>query len=151
MSFSQGACAMTIAFRQGSVLTIIGPGGVLHALFSTIAVRLEAGQWGSRFPLIMNALYGGSLPAEHAKAAMVEMTTIRQELSHVLPALVVWDIEQPDLRPPWADQVGNHVTHLAHYFVTITGRNLVDEIIDNLESQIEFGGPFEVVPFDGRR
>ncbi len=55
---------MTIAFRQGSVLTIIGPGGVLHALFSTIAVRLEAGQWGSRFPLIMNALYGGSLPAD---------------------------------------------------------------------------------------
>jgi hypothetical protein len=141
---------VTIAFKQGSVLTIIGPGGVLHALFSTIAVRLEAGQWGSRFPLIMNGLYGGSLPAAHAKAAMVEMTTIREELSQLLPALVVWDIEQPDQKPPWGDQVGDHVKHMAHYFMTITGRNLVDEIIDNLESQIEFGGPMEIVPFDGR-
>jgi hypothetical protein len=39
---------------------------------------------------------------------------------------------------------------MAQYYVTETGRNLVDEIIDNLESQVQFGGPLEVVPFDGR-
>ncbi len=139
---------MTIAFKQGSVLTIIGPGGLLQSLFSTIAVRLEDAKWGSRFPLIMHGLYGGSLPAEHANAALEEMEAIRRELALVPPSQAVWDIERPDQQPPWGSSVGDHVKHMAQYFVTITGRNLVDEVIDNLQSQIEFGGPLEIVPFD---
>jgi len=39
---------MTIGMRQGSVVTEIGPGGVMHSLMSTIAVHLEDGRWGSR-------------------------------------------------------------------------------------------------------
>jgi hypothetical protein len=141
---------MTIAFRQGATLTIIGPGAILHALFSTIAARLEAGAWGSRFPMLMNHLYQGSLASEHARAAMSEARTIKQELSQLPPRDVVWDIEDPKADPPWGREVGDHVRHLAQYFVTSTGRNLVDEVIDNLESQIEFGGPLEIVPFDGK-
>jgi hypothetical protein len=141
---------VTIAFRQKSVLTIIGPGGLLHALFSTIAMRLENGKWGSRFPLIMNSLYGGSLPEEHAKAAMKEAHQIREELAQLPPSQVVWDIEKPTQAPPFGTAVGGHVKNIAQYFVTTTGRNLVDEVIDNLESQIEFGGPLELVKFDGK-
>lgn len=141
---------MTIAFRQGSVLTVIGPGGLLHSLFSTIAARLENGDWGSRFPWIMNGLYGGALEERGAQAAYDEMIRIRSELAALPPSAVVWDIEQPGLQPPWGTQVGPHVTNMAQYYVTQTGRNLVDEIIDNLESQVQFGGPLEVVPFDGR-
>lgn len=141
---------MTIAFRQGSVLTVIGPGGVLHSLCSTIAVRLENGDWGSRFPWIMNGLYGGSLEEGAARLAYDEMLVIRNELAALPPSAVVWDIEKPGVAPPWGTQVGPHVTNMAQYFVTETGRNLVDEIIDNLESQLQFGGPLEIVPFDGR-
>jgi 2,3-bisphosphoglycerate-dependent phosphoglycerate mutase len=141
---------LTIAFKQGSVLTIIGPGGLLHSLFSTIAVKLEAGEWGSRFPWIMNGLYGGSLDERGAKAAFAEMQTIRRELAELPPSEVVWDIEKPGQAPPWGTAVGAHVQNMATYYVTQTGRNLVDEIIDNLESQLEFGGPLEIVPFDGK-
>lgn len=141
---------MTIAFRQGAVLTIIGPGGLLHALCSTIAVKLENGVWGSRFPLILNALYQGELAPQHARAAMQEAQAIKRELAALAPSEVVWDIEKPGAAPPWGDDVGAHVSNMAHYFVTSTGRNLVDEIIDNLESQIEFGGPLQIVPFDGK-
>ncbi|WP_312368437.1 Imm70 family immunity protein [Stenotrophomonas sp.] len=141
---------MTIAIRQGNVLTVIGPGGVLHSLFSTIAVLLENGKWGSRFPWIMNGLYGGSLADVGAKAAYDEMLEIRRELAQISPSEVVWDIENPELSPPWGNSFGSHVSHMADYYVTDTGRNLVDEIIDNLESQIEFGGPLQIVPFDGK-
>lgn len=141
---------MVIAFRQKSVLTIIGPGGLLHAFFSTVAMRLENGKWGSRFPLIMNGLHRGSLPEEHAKAAMKEAVQIRDELKQLPPLQVVWDFEEPGKPPPFGTVVGSHVKSIAQYFVTDTGRNLVDEVIDNLESQIEFGGPLEIVPFDGK-
>ena len=42
----------------------IGSGDFLHCFFSTVAVNLENGSWGSRFPLIMNKLYQGSLDME---------------------------------------------------------------------------------------
>ena len=133
------------------MLTIIGPGGILHALCSTIAAKLERGAWGSRFPRIMNELYQGSLAAEHATEAMREAQTIRSELALLPPKEIVWDIDQPGALPPWGERVGSHVANMAQYFVTTTGRNLVDEVVDNLESQIEFGGPLEIVPFDARR
>lgn len=132
------------------MLTIIGPGGLLHALCSTIAVKLENGVWGSRFPLIQNELYQGELASQNARNAMDEAQTIKRELGALAPTELVWDIERPDAAPPWGDDVGAHVSNMAHYFVTSTGRNLVDEIIDNLESQIEFGGPLQIVPFDGK-
>jgi len=138
---------MTIALKQGNVLTVVGPGSLLHSLFSTIAVRLENNNWGSRFPWIMNGLYGGCLEVQGAKAAYKEIQAIKQELAKLPPSMVVWDYENLSSTPPWGTEVGSHIQNMANYFVTTTGRNLVDEIIDNIESQIKFGGPVEIVPF----
>lgn len=46
--------------------------------FSTVAVNLEESSWGSRFPMIMNKLYQGSLEYENVNKALEEInTTIR--------------------------------------------------------------------------
>jgi len=140
---------MTVAFKQGSVFTEVGPGGVLQSFFSTIASRLEGGLWGSRFPTIMNSLYQGSIQATDAQTAISEMTEIRAELGALSPDYVVWDADAPGVDPPWGRQVGDHVKCVADYFVTTTGRNLIAEIFDNLESLEEFGGTLDVVSFDG--
>lgn len=141
---------MAVALKQENVITEIGPGGVLHSLFSTIAVRLERGDWGGRFPTIMRRLYDGKLERREAGAGLTEMTQIRKELATLPPAMVVWDAENPTLDPPWGRDVGAHVQNVAQYFVTTTGRNLVDEIIDNLESLRDFGGTLEVISYNDR-
>lgn len=141
---------MTIAMKQGSVITEIGPGSLLHSLFSTIAVRLEGGKWGSRFPFVLNKLYQGKLAQGDAMTAIAEMTQIRKLLAEVAPSQVVWDIDHLEQAPPWGDSVGGHVKNMANYYVTTTGRNLVDEIIDNLESLRDFGGSLEIISFDDR-
>lgn len=140
---------MTIALRQGTVLTIVGPGALLHSLLSTVAVRLENGQWGSRFPWIMNGLYGGELDERAAKAACAEMPQIRKELSQLPSTQIVWDIEHPNQQPPKVD-LARVPSNLAQCHITVTGRILIEEIIDNLECQMEFGGPLLIVPFDGK-
>lgn len=138
---------MTIALKQGSVFTEIGPGDLLHSLFSTVAVHLENGVWGARFPTILGELYQGSLPASDADAALVEMREMKRELSALPPDKVVWDIDNLSADPPWGRQVGAHVTSVAGYYVTTSQRNLVDEIIDNLESLQEFGGTLDIVSY----
>lgn len=140
---------MTVGLKQRSVVTEIGPGGLLHSLFSTIAVRLEKGQWGSRFPTIMNDLYGGSIQASQHDNALRELQQIQQELETIGPEKVVWDMDNPSIPPPWGTEIGSHVTSMAHYYVTITGRDLIAEIFDNLESLKEFGGTLDLVSYNG--
>jgi len=139
---------MTIGLKQGSVITEIGPGSILHALCSTIAVHLEGGRWGSRFPLLMEELYQGVLQARDVDAARAELIEVRKGLAELSPAQLVWDIERPDVKPAWAQEVGPHVTSMANFFVTTSGRNLLSELADNLESLKEFGGTLEVISYD---
>lgn len=141
---------MAVALKQANVITEVGPGGVLHSLFSTIAVRLEGGSWGGRFPHITGRLYGGRLKRREADAALREMRVIKKELSELPPTAVVWDADDPSLDPPWGRSVAEHVRSMAQYHVTTTGRNLVDEIIDNLESLRDYGGTLDIISYDDR-
>lgn len=75
----------------------------------------------------MRDLYGGALSDKSALTALDEMRAIRRELSLLPPSQIVWDIEHPGSLPPWGAEIGSHVENLAQYFVTSTGRNLVDE------------------------
>lgn len=140
---------MTIGLKQGSVVTEIGPGGLLHSLLSTVAVHLEGGKWGTNFPLIMGKFYQGSLPASDADRAFQEMQQIKDGLKSLTADKVVWDIEDLSKNPPWGRNVGPHVKSMADYYVTITRRNLVDEILDNLESLKEFGGTLDIISYEG--
>ena len=48
---------MAVGFTVGFYYYSIGSADFLHSFFSTVAVNLEDGKWGSRFPVLMNELY----------------------------------------------------------------------------------------------
>lgn len=64
---------MAVGFNVGFFWYQIGSGSFLHSFFSTVAVNLENSNWGSRFPLIMNKLYQGSLESEYVNVALMEL------------------------------------------------------------------------------
>lgn len=140
---------MTVGLRQGSVVTEIGPGGILHSFFSTVAVRLEASRWGDRFPVLMKKLYGGSIALEDADVATDEIAQIKAELSGLSPDSVIWDADDLTKQPPWGRELQPHVRSCADYWITTSARNLIDEIVDNLESLREFGGTLDVISYEG--
>lgn len=140
---------MTIAFKHGNVITDIGFGNTLHSLLSTVAVHLENGCWGSRYPHIMEKLLQGRLEATDARAACIEMLAIRKGLAALAPADVVWAIEDAGRQPAWGSAVGASVTSMADYHVTTAGRNLVDEMAACVAALAESGGTLEIIAFDG--
>ncbi|MBR4691664.1 MAG: immunity 70 family protein [Oscillospiraceae bacterium] len=103
----------------------IGTGDFFFSFFSTVAVRLEKEQWGSRFPVIMKELYRGSVPAEHLRQAEKELSQIRSELKRFPRSEVVWDYEDRSKQPPWGDNVSETIRDLSDYFVTSDGKNLL--------------------------
>lgn len=123
---------MSIAISVDNIATELGDSQFVHAFFSTIAVRLEGEQWGSRFPALMNELYQGRLEGERASTALQELRQIRQELKAFAPSEIVWDIDEPQASPPWGADISEDITDLSNYFVTSTGRDMFDAMEDPL-------------------
>lgn len=107
---------MAIAFKQNNVITEIGPGGVLHSLFSTIAYRIENG-WGNKFPTIMGDLYDGQLPQEKAKIGLQEIRQIKKALELLPPTDVIWDIEI-QMHSPHGERVLTLTSRMQHSFTS---------------------------------
>lgn len=112
---------MTIAFRHGAVITEIGIDVVLHCLLSTVAGRLEGGQWGTRFPLIMIKLYQGRLDAPDADSALQELRQIQAGLARLEADKVICDFNDLSRQPPWGDAVAPRIISVANYHTTNIG------------------------------
>jgi hypothetical protein len=135
---------MTVSLRVRDRLYEVGSADFFHAYFGTVAMRLEDGNWGSRFPALMTDLYGGRLPAAKAPAALSELAAIRAELAEHPPEDVVWDAEDRAARPPWGDEISPEITSLADYFWTSRGEPLAQVIEGAVREAIRSGADLVV-------
>lgn len=119
---------MAIGMRVGNSYWEIGDSNFIHSFFSTISYHLETDGWGTRFPVLLNELYQGSLRAQNSGSALEELGKVKRELSRFPPSQVVWDIENLEARPPWGDNISPDITDLSTYFVTSDGRDLFEVI-----------------------
>ena len=140
---------MTIAFRHGTVISEIGIDVVLHSLLSTAALRLEGGEWGSRFPLIMLKLYQGRLDSRDADSALQELLQIQAGLSSLEPDRVVWDFNDLSRQPPWGNAVAPRIISMANYHTTNTGQCLLDEMLDCVRALKRTGGVLDIITLEG--
>jgi len=136
---------MAVGLKSGSVVDEIGTQDFFHSFFSTIHHHLENGGWGSGYPILMTELYQGKLSPENALSALNELNAISKKLAALPPEKVVWDIDDLSATPPWGANISSDITDLSNYFVTSTGRDLIETIKKALESMLEHGGTMEIV------
>ena len=141
----QGERVMAVGFTVDFFYYSIGSADFLHSFFSTVAVNLEGGKWGSRFPVLMNELYQGKLPVEKADIASEELNTIREELKKFSPDKVVWDIDDLSKQPPWGKNISKDITDLSNYFVTSDGEDFISVIFKALNDSKEMNAPVEIM------
>lgn len=126
-----------VGFKIGCIWYEIGAASFLHSFFSTVAYNLEGGNWGTRFPVIMNELYQGELTNANVPNAKVELNTIESELKNLSPDKVIWDMEDLGKQPPWGTRISNQITDLSNYFVTSDGRDFLTIFRKALDDAIE--------------
>lgn len=115
-----------VGLKLGPIFYSIGTGSFVHCFFSTIAVRLENENWGSRFPVLMNQLYRSELSYEDVDAVLLELKQIQSELMTLDIGEVVWDMDDRSKKPPWGDELSASISNLSNYFVTVDGKDLFD-------------------------
>lgn len=116
---------MSLSFHVGEKRYEIGSSSFLKSFFSTVFVRLEKEDWGSRYPTVMQELYSGKLSHFHAGAAENELASIREGLTALTPDAVIWDFEDRGAKPPWGDAISPGINSLGNYFVTSDGKDLI--------------------------
>jgi 2,3-bisphosphoglycerate-dependent phosphoglycerate mutase len=138
---------MPVGLKLGSITDEVGSSQFLHAFFSTVSGNLEPSGWGTRFPVLLNKLYQEGLPQADARAALDELGLIEEELRQLPPSKVIWDMAQPSLSAPWGNDISPDITHLANYFLTTTGRDLLGVLREILEELQTVGGVVQVVSY----
>ncbi len=124
---------MAVGFKVKFYWYQIGHGDFLHSFFSTVAYNLENGNWGSRFPVIMNELYQGKVKLKDVDDALEELGIIKKELQAFSPERIVWDIEDLAKQPPWGKEISKDITDLSNYFVTSDGNDFLTVFSHALE------------------
>lgn len=135
---------MAVGFKVKFYWYQIGYGDFLHSFFSTVAYNLEKGDWGSRFPVIMNELYQGKIDCEDTHKALEELKVIKKELQVFSPDKVIWDIEDLSKQPPWGNNISNEITDLSNYFVTSDGNDFLSVFTHALEKAEEIHSEIEI-------
>lgn len=136
---------MSVGLQTKYYWYTIGTGDFLHSFFSTIAFNLEGGDWGSRFPYLMNELYSGEIAPQRIGEAKAELEQIKEELEKFPPSEVVCDIENLEAQPPWGDNISDSITNLSNYFITSEGEDLFEVFDAALSMAEEIGEPVKIV------
>lgn len=71
-----GESIMAVGFKVKYYWFQVGSGDFLHSFFSTVCLRLENGEWGSKYPKLMKTLYQGTLKNENVNDAINELAEI---------------------------------------------------------------------------
>jgi hypothetical protein len=128
---------MAVGFFVDPIFYKIGTGDFLNSFFSTVYVKLENFNWGSRYPIIMNELYNGAIRKEKINAALIELEDIKNNLAVLSPKDVVWDFENLEALPPWGDNISSDITNLSNYFVTSDGDDLLYILKKAMKTSVE--------------
>jgi len=134
-----------VSVRVGPIAYPIGRADFLGSFFDTVAVRLEGGARGSRFPMLAALYRDGELSPDAASSARDELERTEHELSQHPPTAVVWDIDDPATLPPWGSDIADTITSLGNYFVTADGRPLIAVMDSALDASVRTGKPVRIV------
>lgn len=135
---------MSVSLRVGPIAYPIERADFLGSFFDTVTVRLEGGARGSRFPTLTALYRDGELSPDAAQLARAELANVERELRRRPPADVVWDIDKPDVSPPWGSDIADTITSLGDYFVTADGRQLIAVMDTALDVSARTGKPMRI-------
>ncbi len=135
---------MSVSLRVGPIAYPVGRADFLGSFFDTVTVRLEGAARGSRFPTLAGLYRDGELSPDAAELARAELADVERELRQHRPADVVWDIDKPDVSPPWGSDIADTITSLGDYFVTADGRQLIAVMDTALDASARTGKPMRI-------
>src|SRR5262245_28620150 len=106
-----------VTARVGGWSAPLGTKRTVNALGASIAYRLEPVADAQRFPALLTELWRGRLAPARADAALLELETVRRELSALPADKAVWSVSDLRKQSDAGEPVNRAAKSLADYFV----------------------------------
>ncbi|MEA1880586.1 MAG: Imm70 family immunity protein [Campylobacterota bacterium] len=128
-----------IGFLVYTSWTEFGYSETLYSWFSTICYRLEDGEWGSRFPVVMNDLYyneENGVGYDKLETFKEEIKIIKSKFSKLTPNEAIWSLEDNNLKiPNNMPNINYDAKSLVNFYIkTNSNKNIFDIIYRKIES-----------------
>ena len=105
----------------------VGTPSFLYCFYSTVLCNVKKKE---NYACLISFLESGKLEPNKCRNCSQELKTLRTEFEKYPVSLVVWDMTDRSVLPPWKDNISSHITSLANYFVTADGQDFFDLMID---------------------
>lgn len=122
---------MLILSSDNNVIVDVGTNDYLFSLYSTIIVRAKTDL--SEAIDAVHFLENGKCSSNNCIEVGKQFKIIREKLSKIDVNLFVYDYKHPEKVAPWEGSISSDVHNCAELFMTVDGKNLIEEIIAVLE------------------
>lgn len=108
----------------------VGSTDFYKALYSTAIGRI--GSLKRSTPLALEFLKTGKCKATQGYETARQLNLIRDKLSQVAPGKMIYDIDNPQAKAPWGDNISPVITSCGNMFTTADGKDLIYELVSIL-------------------
>lgn len=122
---------MDIGTEKADRIINVGSAANLYSLYST-AVTLM-GRKARKVALGIAFLENGSCSSKDCAKALRQLSEIKGILENHAPTDAVWDIEHPNILPPWDGSLSPDITSCADLYTTSEGELLIEELLSLLQ------------------
>jgi len=120
---------MTIYTKDKSKIIDVGSPSFLYCFYSTICLRIPK---SVNISTGITFLQSGYVSGDDCIACAHDFEQVRKIFMALPPDKVVWNMEHQEQQPPWGKNISPHIRSLGNYFVTATGEDLLEEVIQLL-------------------
>ena len=122
---------MDIGTSNADYIVNVGSASGIYSLYSTATVLM--GRRARRVSLGLSFLRDGTCNAEDCTKALRQLHKINDELARHSPSDAIWDLDHPDVSPPWMGNLAPTVTSCADLYTTSEGELMLPELMSLLE------------------
>ncbi len=122
---------MDLGTEKADRIVNVGSAANLYSLYST-AVTLM-GHKARKAALGITFLEKGSCALRDCSKTAKQLLEIKATLGNHVPIEAVWDIEHPNMLPPWDGHLSPDITNCADLYTTSEGEPLIEELLSLLK------------------
>lgn len=109
----------------------IGMGSIWFSIYSTAVIALS-NDIKKNIPLAISFLKNAECTIENVEETKNQMIKLREAFTSLSPDKVVYDLNKPNIAPPWGEYIAPTVTSCADLYTTADGKDLFTEVISLL-------------------